>query len=132
MFCIAYNVVCVPNYSVPPYSLTPTYLEEVRFIPQIKMILIYCVKCQKQADLFSFQLDIGIPVRMDCKCKNNHDRIYFICSNVALPNHRAKITDFVKKAYHNYFGVKVGDQDTPFGLHVYCKTCGELEGFEEW
>ena len=46
MFSIAYNVVCVPNYNVPPYSLTPTYLEGTGLIPQLKMILMYCVKSQ--------------------------------------------------------------------------------------
>ena len=35
MFSIAYNVVCVPNYSVPLYSLTLTYLERARLIPQL-------------------------------------------------------------------------------------------------
>ena len=117
MFSIAYNVVYVPNYSVPPFLLTPTYLERGGFIPQLKMILMYCVKCQ-QAEcwfiLFSFRLDICIPVRMGGKCKNNPDRFCYICGNVVLLNHQAKIINFVKKAYHSYFGVKLGDQDKLF------------------
>ena len=69
---------------------------------------------------------------MDCKCKNNPDRFYYICSNVVLPNHQAKINNFVKKAHCNYFGVKLGDQDKPFTPHICCKMCRELEGLEEW
>ena len=91
----------------------------------------YCVKCQRFGDLFFlFKLDICIPVRMDRKCKNNPDRFYRICGNVVLPIRQAKITDFLKKVYD--FGVKLGDQDKPFTPYVCCKTCGELEGLEEW
>ena len=41
---------------------------------------------------------------------NNPYKFYNICDNVVLSNHQAKIIDFVKKAYHDYFGVKLGDQ----------------------
>ena len=47
---------------------------------------------------------------MDRKCKNNSDRFSYICGNVVLPNRQAKFTDFVKKAYHDYFGAKAGNQ----------------------
>ena len=79
--------------------------------------------------IFSFQLDICIPVRMDHKYKNNPDRFCYICGNVVFPNHQAKIPDFVKKAYQDYFGAKLGDQDKPFTYHVCCKTC--VENFRE-
>ena len=68
---------------------------------------------------------------MDCKCKNNPDRFCYICGNVVFPNLQAKITDFVRKAYHDYFGDKLGDQDKPFAPYICCKTCGEFEGLEE-
>ena len=86
------------------------------------------MKYQWQAEfwfIFYVQVDICIPVRMDCKCKNNPDRFYYICGNVVLPNRQAKITDFEKKAYHNYFGVKLEYQDKPFAPHICCKTCAE-------
>ena len=69
---------------------------------------------------------------MDRKCKNNLDRFCYIYGNAVLPNHQAKITDFVKKACHDYFGVKLETPDKPFALHICCKMCGELERFEEW
>ena len=136
MFSITYNVVCVPNYSVLPYSLTPTYLEGEGLIPPLRIILLFYVKYQRQAEcwfiFFTFQLDICIPVRMDHKFKNDPHKFCHICSNVVLPNCQGKIIDFVKKAYHDYFGVKLGDQDKPFTLHICYKTCGELEGLKEW
>ena len=39
---------------------------------------------------------------------------------MVLPIRRAKITDFVMKAYPVYFGVKLGDQGKPFAHHVKC------------
>ena len=62
---------------------------------------------------------------MACKCKNNLDRFCYICSNVVLPYRQAKITDFEKKAYHDYFGVKLEDQDKLFAPHVCCKKYAE-------
>ena len=90
------------------------------------------VNDELRADLFcfSFQLEICIPVRMKYKCKKKPDRFYYICGNVVLPNHQAKIADFVKKAYCNYFGVKLGDRDKPFTPHVCCKTC--VENLRDW
>ena len=44
---------------------------------------------------------------MDRNCKNHPDRFCYICGNVILPSRVAKITAFVKKAYHCYFGVKL-------------------------
>ena len=49
---------------------------------------------------------------------------------MVLPNRQAKITDFVKKACHNYFGVKLRDQDKPFAPHVCCKTC--IVNMRDW
>ena len=51
---------------------------------------------------------------MDRKCYNNPDRFCYIWGNVVLPNRQAKFTDFLKKAYCDYFVVKLGDHNTPF------------------
>ena len=78
------------------------------------------------ADLFfPFQVDICISVRMDHKSKNSSDRFYYICGNMVFPHLEAKITDFVKKAYHDYFVVKLGDRGKPFAPLVCYKTCVE-------
>ena len=44
---------------------------------------------------------------------------------MVLPNSQAKITDFMKKAYLGYFGVKLADQDKPFAPQICIKTCVE-------
>ena len=63
---------------------------------------------------------------MDHKCKNNTDRFCYICSNVVLPNCLAKNTDFAKKVYCDYFGVKLRHQDKPF-TPLFAVKCGEHE-----
>ena len=67
---------------------------------------------------------------MDWKCKNHPNSFYYICRHVILPDRQAKITDFVKKAYHAYFEVKVGDRGKPFAPHICCKTC--VENLRDW
>ena len=69
---------------------------------------------------------------MDCKCKNNLDRVFYICGNVVLPKRQAKITDFVKKAHRDYFVFKRAGQDKPFAPNICCKKYGEFEGYEVW
>ena len=62
---------------------------------------------------------------MDRKCKNKPDMFYHICGNVVLSNDQAKIADFVKKAYGNYFGLKLEDQDHQFAPNVCYKASVE-------
>ena len=63
------------------------------------------------------------------KCKNDPNRFCYICGKVTLPSRQAKITWFVKNAYHAYFGLKLGDQDKAFAPHMCCKTCVEALRF---
>jgi hypothetical protein len=70
-----------------------------------------------------------MPKKSRC-CKNSPDRFCYICGHVILPKRKAKITNFVKKAYHAYFGMKLGDQDKPFAPHFCCKTC--VENLRGW
>ena len=69
-------------------------------------------------------------MKLHQKCKNHPNRLCYICGHVVLPDRQAKITDFVKKAYQAYFGVKLGDQDKPFAPHICCKTC--VENLQDW
>ena len=66
---------------------------------------------------------------MDWMCKNHPNRFCYICGHVVLPDCQPKITDFVKKAYQAYLGVRIRDQDKSFAPHICCKTCRELTGF---
>jgi len=64
------------------------------------------------------------------KCRNDPNRFCYICGKVILPGRQAKITQFVRKAYHAYFRMKLGDQDKAFAPHVCCKAC--VEGLRSW
>ena len=59
------------------------------------------------------------------KYKNDLDQFCYICRKVTLPDHQVSIIPFVKKCYHAYFGMKLGDQDRSFAPHICCKTCVE-------
>ena len=56
------------------------------------------------------------------KCENNPDVFCYIYEKHNLPKRRVKITEFVKKAYLSYFGVKFGDQDKPWAPHLACRS----------
>ncbi|KRZ17239.1 hypothetical protein T11_3011 [Trichinella zimbabwensis] len=43
---------------------------------------------------------------------------------------RQKTTDFVRKAYFAYFGIKLEDQDKFWAPHIMCHTC--VEQLREW
>ena len=67
--------------------------------------------------LFSFFFFLG---RMDRKCKNNPDRFSYICSNVVFPNRLAKITNFAKKVYCDYLGIRISHLLSMFAVkHVW-------------
>lgn len=63
-------------------------------------------------------------------CANHPDVFCYICGEYTLKEHRKTISDFVKRAYLGYFGVKLGDQDKTWAPHVMCKTC--LEHLRQW
>lgn len=58
-------------------------------------------------------------------CINHPDVFCYICGEYTSQENRKTITDFVKRAYIGYFGVKLGDQDKTWAPHVVCKTCTE-------
>lgn len=58
-------------------------------------------------------------------CKNHPDVFCYICGEYTLKENRKLVTDFVKRAYLGYFGVKLGDQDKSWAPHTVCKTCTE-------
>jgi len=67
---------------------------------------------------------------MNRKCRNDPNRFCYICGQVTLSERQSPITNFVKRSYHAYFGVKLGDQDKAFAPHICCKTC--VEGLRRW
>ena len=58
-------------------------------------------------------------------CKNHPDSFCYICGEFKITDERNRVTKFIQKAYHVYFGVQLGDQDKTWAPHVVCKTCVE-------
>ncbi|KRY52804.1 hypothetical protein T03_6142 [Trichinella britovi] len=52
------------------------------------------------------------------KYLSSPDSFYHICGSFLVKNKRQKITDFVKKAYFAYFGIKLGYQDKSWAPHI--------------
>ena len=72
-------------------------------------------------------------LKFQCKrrnCNHHPDIFCYICGCFALPKQRANITNFVKKAYLAYFGIKLGDQDKSWAPHSVCRTC--VENLRQW
>ena len=59
------------------------------------------------------------------KCRLNPNVFCYICGSFTVSKQRQGITDFVKKAYLSYFGVKIGYQDKNWVPHQVCRTCVE-------
>ena len=59
------------------------------------------------------------------RCKLHPDVFCYISGCFTVPKQRQNITDFVKKAYLAYFGIKLGDQDKFWAPPKVCKTCIE-------
>ena len=57
------------------------------------------------------------------KCLNYPDEFCYICGRYILIKQRENITEFIKKAYHAYFDVHLGDQDKSWAPHTVCNTC---------
>ena len=63
-------------------------------------------------------------------CKNKPYVFCYICGEYTLIANRYPVTNFVKRAYHSYFGMKLGDQDKLWAPHMICKTC--IEHLRQW
>lgn len=60
------------------------------------------------------------------KCKNSPDIFCYVCGDLTTSKQQRNITEFIKKAYHAYFGYKLGDQDKPWAPHKVCLQCVEV------
>ena len=63
-------------------------------------------------------------------CCNDPNKFCYICGEYVLEDQRRTITDFVRKVYLAYFGIRLGDQDKSWAPHVVCKTC--IEHLRMW
>ena len=51
-------------------------------------------------------------------CRNKTDVFCYICSEYTIVPYRKPVTKFIKRAYHIYFGIKLGDQDKAWAPHM--------------
>ena len=63
-------------------------------------------------------------------CRNNPNNFCYIGGEYLLKDTRRNITDFVKKSYHAYFVMKLGDQDKYWASHECCTMC--TENLRKW
>lgn len=63
-------------------------------------------------------------------CVNNPDSFCYICGELVLKKQSRSITEFIKKVYFAYFGVKIGDQEKSWAPHGVCSGC--VEGLRMW
>lgn len=64
------------------------------------------------------------------RCKLHPDVFCYICGCFTVPKQRQNITDFVKKAYLAYFGIKLCDQDKSWAPHKVCRAC--VKNLRQW
>lgn len=58
-------------------------------------------------------------------CANSPNNFCYICGEFVVKKQQRNITDFVKKVYYAYFGIKLGDQDKTWAPHRVCSICVE-------
>ena len=58
-------------------------------------------------------------------CRNKPDMFCYICGEYTIAPNRKPVTSFIRRAYHAYFGIKLGDQDKAWAPHMVCKACTE-------
>ena len=63
-------------------------------------------------------------------CVNSADNFCYICGEFTISSQKRVLTTRTRKAYHQYFGCKVGDQDKPWAPHICCNSC--VTSLNEW
>ena len=56
-------------------------------------------------------------------CASLPNSFCYICGEFTVAGGKCSITLKIKKFFHNYFGIKLGDQDKDFAPHVACISC---------
>jgi hypothetical protein len=63
-------------------------------------------------------------------CVNSPNSFRYICGEFMIKKHQRNITDFVRKVYYAYFGVKLGDVNKPWAPQKVCYVC--VQGLRRW
>ncbi|GBL87024.1 hypothetical protein AVEN_218731-1 [Araneus ventricosus] len=63
-------------------------------------------------------------------CSNDPNKFCYICGELTIKKQQRNITDFVKKLFFAYFGVRLGDQDKSWAPNIVCCIC--VEELKQW
>jgi hypothetical protein len=63
-------------------------------------------------------------------CVNSPNCFCYFCGEFIIKKHQPNITNFIRKVYCAYFGVKLGDQDKSWVAHKVCYIC--VEDLRKW
>src|ERR1043165_7312190 len=70
---------------------------------------------------------------MPRKFLNSADSFCYVCGKATFSTHKRSITPLIRKAYHCYFGCKIGDQVKSWVPHTCCNTCVcNLRNWLQW
>ena len=61
---------------------------------------------------------------------NSADNFCYICGEFTVSSQKRVCTTRIRKAYHQYFGCKVGDQEKPWAPYICCNSC--VTALNEW
>ena len=63
-------------------------------------------------------------------CVNSAVNFCYICGKFTVSSQKRVLTTRKRKAYHQYFGCKVEDQEKPWAPHICCNYC--VTALNEW
>jgi len=76
----------------------------------------------------SVRRSAGVGQDVSLLCLQCGPILLCVCGEVTLVSQRCSITPLIKKAYHLYFGCKLGDQGKKWAPHIVCKSCATRLG----
>lgn len=57
------------------------------------------------------------------KCANDPDSFCYVCGEFTAKHQKRCFTPLIRRAYHLYFGCRIGDQDRQWAPHICCVSC---------
>ena len=82
---------------------------------------------QNCSNVFNFFLFF---LQMPRKCVDEVDSFCYICRKITFALRKRNMTALIRKAYHLYFGCKIGDQDKSWARPICCNICAT--NFRQW
>ena len=103
----------------------------MKYFERFQNIFSYCISpsCTPHPFIPASQIPQSDPscvnpaLVMPHNCFDSADNFCYIWGEVTVARQRKVITAIVKKAYHLYFGCKIGDQDKSCAPQICCRKC---------